>query len=473
MKEVIRGGLILSLLLLVVSVQAQPAAGRGHVGLALSAVKMVGGETDASMISPWAQLSLGYSVTGKIDLEVAGGYGWDRAFDDSRSFPIKYFKRLPGTIYRTFQYPIMAHVRYHLRNQEMVSPYFTLGTGLLIWNLRDVSGVDKWFWGAEFGQNVRETQTNLLIGLGAGVEWSITSQFGLDFSLRYQYLFDQDVDMTGYGDVNTGNIEFRTAIKWFFGGNADSDADGILNRMDACPKEPEDFDGYEDEDGCPDLDNDQDGIPDIHDKAPNAAEDVDGFEDADGVPDLDNDNDGIPDDRDAEPNVAEDIDGFEDEDGKPDPDNDQDGIPDDKDDCPNEPETVNGFEDEDGCPDEEPEVIISKEEGTVIQGVTFNTGSAELSLNAQSVLDAVFRTMEADPAMKMEVGGYTDSTGSLAVNMRLSQARADAVKAYLVKQGISPARITSRGYGPANPVATNSTPEGRAQNRRIEFIRTD
>ncbi|NQT24399.1 OmpA family protein [candidate division KSB1 bacterium] len=473
MKEVIRGGLILSLLFLVVVVQAQPAAGRGHVGLALSAVKMVGDESDASMISPWAQLSLGYAITDKIDLEVTGGFGWDRAFDTEESFPIKYFKRRPGSPYRTFQYPIMAHVRYHLRDQEMVSPYLTLGAGMLIWDLRDVSGVDKWFWGSRFGETVHDTQTNPLISLGAGLEWCITQQFGVDFSLRYQYLINQDVDMTGYGDVNTGNIEFRIAAKWFFGGSTDSDADGVLNRYDGCPKDPEDMDGFEDEDGCPDPDNDGDGIPDMHDKAPNAAEDVDGFEDADGVPDLDNDNDGIPDDRDAAPNIAEDIDGFEDEDGKPDPDNDQDGIPDEKDDCPNEPETVNGFEDDDGCPDEEMEVIISKEAGTVIQGVTFNTGSSELSLNAQSVLDGVFRTMEANPAMKMEVGGYSDSTGPLALNMRLSQARADAVKAYLVRQGINPTRIESKGYGPASPVATNSTAEGRAQNRRIEFIRTD
>jgi len=473
MKGIIRGGLILSLLFMTVVVQAQPTMGRGHVGLALSAVKMVWGDSDASMISPWAQLSLGYAITERVDLELTGGYGWDRPFDDDKSFPIKYLKRRPNNPYRTFLYPVMAHIRYHLKVGKTLSPYLALGGGVLIWDLRDVSGEDKWFWGSRFGTSIHDTQTSPLIGFGAGLDWSVTQKFGLDFSLRYQQLLGQDLDMTGYGDVNTGNIELRVAAKWFFGGNADSDADGILNSADGCPKEAEDIDGFEDEDGCPDLDNDGDGIPDDRDKAPNSAEDIDGFEDADGVPDLDNDNDGIPDERDADPNVAEDIDGFEDEDGKPDPDNDGDGIPDVKDDCPNEPETVNDFEDEDGCPDDDMEVIIQKETGTVIQGVTFKTGSTYLSLNAQNVLDGVVRTMENDPDMTLEVGGYTDSTGPLGVNMRLSQGRADEVKAYLVKKGISPARIMAKGYGPANPVATNNTPEGRAQNRRIEFRRTD
>jgi hypothetical protein len=98
----------------------------------------------------------------------------------------------------------------------------------------------------------------------------------------------------------------------------DHDHDGIPDDVDKCPDEPEDKDGFEDEDGCPDYDNDQDGIVDAKDKCPNVAEDRDGFEDEDGCPDLDNDHDGIPDRFDH---------------------------------CPNQPETINGIDDEDGCPD--------------------------------------------------------------------------------------------------------------------------
>ncbi|HKA90764.1 MAG TPA: thrombospondin type 3 repeat-containing protein [Haliangiales bacterium] len=132
---------------------------------------------------------------------------------------------------------------------------------------------------------------------------------------------------------------------------ADSDGDGIPDVRDRCPSEPEDRDGWQDADGCPDPDNDGDGIPDARDKCPNEAEDKDNFQDEDGCPDPDNDGDGIPDARDKCPLEPEDFDGFSDEDGCPDADNDNDGIPDDVDKCPNEPEDRDGWEDADGCPD--------------------------------------------------------------------------------------------------------------------------
>ena len=132
----------------------------------------------------------------------------------------------------------------------------------------------------------------------------------------------------------------------------DADQDGILDVYDACPEEAEDFDGFQDDDGCPDYDNDYDGIPDLEDNCPNDAEDYDGFEDSDGCPDPDNDQDRILDIHDECPDEAEDFDGFEDDDGCPDYDNDNDGIPDVDDECPNQPETFNGFEDQDGCPDQ-------------------------------------------------------------------------------------------------------------------------
>ena len=167
---------------------------------------------------------------------------------------------------------------------------------------------------------------------------------------------------------------------------SDRDHDGVPDNVDQCPDQPEDKDGFKDDDGCPDPDNDQDTIPDTQDKCPNQAEDFDQFQDADGCPDPDNDNDGIDDLHDACPNDAEDHkppkpndgcpasktdtdgdgipdsvdkcpndpedkDGFQDDDGCPDPDNDNDGIPDNFDHCPNDPEDMDGFEDEDGCPD--------------------------------------------------------------------------------------------------------------------------
>jgi len=166
----------------------------------------------------------------------------------------------------------------------------------------------------------------------------------------------------------------------------DSDGDGLSNARDKCPSEPEDFDGFEDHDGCPDLDNDGDRRPDKEDKCPNEAEDIDGFEDDDGCPELDNDGDTIkdlddkcPDDKedgkqpfpqdgcpadkrdsdgdglsdlvDSCPMDEEDTDGFEDWDGCPDADNDGDGVPDASDKCPLCREDKDGFQDDDGCPE--------------------------------------------------------------------------------------------------------------------------
>jgi large repetitive protein len=131
----------------------------------------------------------------------------------------------------------------------------------------------------------------------------------------------------------------------------DKDQDGICKEEDLCPHEAEDFDGFNDRDGCHDFDNDEDGVVDQKDECPNEKEDLDEFEDLDGCPDPDNDLDGMLDAQDQCPNEKEDIDAFEDDDGCPEPDNDQDGILDGDDLCVNQPELVNGINDIDGCPE--------------------------------------------------------------------------------------------------------------------------
>jgi outer membrane protein OmpA-like peptidoglycan-associated protein len=241
--------------------------------------------------------------------------------------------------------------------------------------------------------------------------------------------------------------------------------------VDGAPNEAEDKDGFEDEDGVPDPDNDGDGVLDLNDKAPNDPEDMDGFEDEDGVPDPDNDGDGIADANDKAPNDPEDMDGFEDEDGVPDPDNDGDGILDADDKCPNQPETVNGYDDEDGCPDVVPEVAIAAGAAVALDGITFASGSANLSSSSASTLDKVVRSLKANPSVTVEVRGYTDNTGSVAGNVALSQKRAEAVRQYLIDNGIESERVTAKGFGPENPIAPNDTRAGRAKNRRIEFFR--
>ncbi|HEX3695339.1 MAG TPA: OmpA family protein [Polyangia bacterium] len=215
------------------------------------------------------------------------------------------------------------------------------------------------------------------------------------------------------------------------------------------------------------VDSDNDGIPDNVDKCPNEPEDKDGFQDEDGCPDPDNDNDGVADVKDKCPNEAEDKDGFQDEDGCPDPDNDNDGIPDAKDKCPNEPETKNGYQDEDGCPDEVP-AAVAKFTG-VIKGINFKRNSADISPSSFPLLKKAVQVMKDYPTIIIEISGHTSDEGKRDFNMKLSKERADSVKAYLVSAGIADNRILTVGYGPDKPIADNKTKAGKGKNRRIEF----
>jgi outer membrane protein OmpA-like peptidoglycan-associated protein len=248
----------------------------------------------------------------------------------------------------------------------------------------------------------------------------------------------------------------------------DNDKDGVADATDRCPDLAEDFDSFEDADGCPDLDNDKDGLADAQDRCPNEPEDFDGVDDADGCPDVvqDSDNDGVSDDMDKCPLKAEDVDGFQDDDGCPDLDNDLDGILDADDQCPNEPETFNGYMDEDGCPDERP-----LEEKFVLLGVNFESGSAALTPDSYGLLDQVAKSLKAYPEVRIEILGHTDDVGNEQFNLDLSQRRAESVRQYLVNAGIAPSRIDAKGYGESMPIASNSTAAGRAENRRIEFKR--
>jgi len=216
-----------------------------------------------------------------------------------------------------------------------------------------------------------------------------------------------------------------------------------------------------------DKDTDGDGIPDSIDKCPNEPEDKDGFQDEDGCPDPDNDGDGILDKDDKCPNEPEDKDGFQDEDGCPDPDNDGDGIPDVNDKCPNEPETVNGYQDDDGCPDEVPAAL--KKFTGVIQGINFATGSAKITKDSYKVLDKAVQVLVDYPDVRMEIGGHTDNVGKDEYNKELSQKRAESVKEYLVGKGISADRLTAVGYGMEKPLTSNKTKADKAKNRRTEF----
>ena len=230
----------------------------------------------------------------------------------------------------------------------------------------------------------------------------------------------------------------------------DRDGDGIKDDVDRCIDVPEDFDGDEDEDGCPEPDKPKPRVP----SKPR---------------DGDRDGDGIPDSRDKCPDEREDFDGFEDEDGCPEPDNDNDGIPDTRDLCPNEPETFNNFQDEDGCPDRG-NVIVEDNKIIILKKIQFKRDSADILPESNEILDAVAGTMKDHPEfLLVEVGGHADERATERYNLQLTQARVDSVVTALVARGVDRARLHSVGYGEYCPEDLGHNEVAWEKNRRVEF----
>jgi OmpA-OmpF porin, OOP family len=294
----------------------------------------------------------------------------------------------------------------------------------------------------------------------------------------------------------------------------DRDGDGLKDDVDQCPDDPEDKDGFEDEDGCPELDNDRDGIPDDRDECPDDPEDKDGFEDEDGCPEgnkNDRDGDGILDDVDKCPDEPEDKDGFEDEDGCPDPDNDGDGILDVDDLCPNEAEDKDGFEDTDGCPEADNDtdrildaddacprrdgetrkqtaetyngvddtdgcpdrgrVVVTDTKIEILDKIYFEYDSDVIQNRSFGILDAIVATLQGNPDIQLvEIQGHTDERGSDAYNLDLSDRRAASVRRYLTEKGVNAGRLQSQGYGETQPISQGHSESAWAKNRRVEFL---
>ncbi len=241
----------------------------------------------------------------------------------------------------------------------------------------------------------------------------------------------------------------------------DRDGDGLKDNADKCPDEPEDKDGFEDEDGCPDLDNDKDGIVDVADKCPNEPEDKDGFEDEDGCPDLDNDKDGLLDADDKCPNVL----GPKENQGCPDTDRDKDGVVDRLDRCPDEPGVPPS-----GCP-EKKFVVVTAQKIELKRQIHFATNKARILPDSYELLDEVVDVLRKNPQIAMlHIEGHTDNRGRARKNIVLSKNRAQAVYDYLVGKGIEASRLQTQGFGQSCPIESNLTDEGREKNRRTDFF---
>lgn len=219
----------------------------------------------------------------------------------------------------------------------------------------------------------------------------------------------------------------------------DTDGDGVPDLLDQCPNTPKGT--PVDETGCP-LDSDGDGVPDHLDQCPDTKQGVE--VNAKGCP-IDSDGDGIPDEIDECPDspagakvMADGCALFGD--------------------CrkPRPGEAV----DENGC---------SLDRGFLLKGVKFEFDSEQLTAEAKRILNDVAEVLAAYPDVDVDVEGHTDQVGGDAYNLGLSERRANTVKRYLIGKDIEAARMTPVGYGRSQPIADNSTEEGREENRRVEL----
>lgn len=470
------------LLLVAATASANDLSQKWGFGANFGEMKLIGGDHDYSNVDQNFGLWLRHGLTPRWSFEAAFKYGFVRpgsafpgedaglTFDSTHAF---YTTMLHGTL----------GARYHFAPERRFSPYMGFHMGFLDWKVRDENGNtdvgnfpdgDAVYGFADTGRANYLDSSNVTAGVSLGTELFFSDAMSLDLGARYSFLVDNDMDNIGMSapwgadnvDANNGLLEAYLGLTVYFGGDNDKDDDGILNKYDQCPGVAEDMDGYQDDDGCPDLDNDHDGLNDDCDKCPDQPEDMDGFQDDDGCPEMDNDGDGIIDAKDNCPDQAEDMDGFQDSDGCPDPDNDNDGVLDAQDQCPGTPAGVEV--DANGCP-----VVAELKAALVLEGVNFASSKAELKPESFAILDKVVDSLLAWPEVTIEIQGHTDNTGSAAFNRKLSQARAESVMAYLQMKGISASRMTAVGYGEDMPMTTNETKAGRAMNRRVELVRTD
>jgi len=407
--------------------------------------------------------------------------------------------------WKNLQY-IWEGALYHFLNpeNEKYTTYVYGGVGLAFWKWQETFETDTATvtrvvrWPAKKGSGADSVQVQdqeLTLVLGAGVEYYLAENLGVNLGARFRYFtrvftgFTDDEDIVGTNedqnelDLPRASPEIYLGLAYYFGKPKDTDEDGIPDKLDNCPDTP--LGALVDENGCP-LDSDEDGIYDgldnCGDTPKGATVDVNGCPsdaDGDGVFDgldkcaetpsgwpvdaagcpLDDDKDGVPNPVDQEADTP--AGAVVDENGTG-IDSDKDGVYDGIDKCA---DTYAGIPvDRDGCP------LIEPIEPKIVLHPAYAPGGVGLDDETKIRLDELAGRLIAYREVRIEIRGYTDSWGTSEGNRYISQRRADVIKRYMVAKGVSEERIEAKGYGATDFIADNKTDEGRAQNRRIEIV---
>jgi len=383
------------------------------------------------------QISIGRNITNTLSLEGLLGYSIISGYCE------------PGNCWPDQKHlDISANLLAYYDRDSAFTPYLMVGFGYL--------GVDAED-GPQFVGNTG-TDNNPSGSVGLGFKWRMGQS---DFSLRGEHRLRVAFDTDNLTDQLT-----TLGVQYNFGGpnrnlgiratdiKTDTDGDGVLDIWDECPNTKPGIEVTSR--GCElkniDTDGDGDHVFDIVDDCPNTPPGI--AVDARGCS-LDSDMDGVTSDKDRCPSsrAGADVDIYGCEN-----DSDSDGVLDHHDKCPNT--RAGARTDVNGC---EINDIIS------LPGVNFETGRDTLLQGTEYLLQTAADTLKKHPDLLIEVAGHSDDVGDASLNIGLSMRRAQTVRNYLIGYGVDQSRLTHKGYGEAQPIADNSTANGRATNRRVEL----
>ena len=393
------------------------------IGFSVNGVDFSASVPKAGKLDPGFSVMYWKGITDHVDFSVR----YNGLFTD-------YTKSATVTNSYTNEFEGSLHARL-LTDDHLLNPFLSAGLGIGSY------GKNVWAGYAPLGVGIQLNMFNEgYLFLQANYRTSF-SKTKLDNNMFYSLGFTQS--------INAGKAKEKVLPPAPIAVVTDRDNDGVPDSTDACP----DVAGLVALKGCPDTDGD--GIADKDDKCPTVA----GLAKYQGCPIPDTDGDGINDELDKCPTVA----GTAKYQGCPIPDTDGDGVNDEEDKCPKEVGPASNF----GCPVIAAEII--NKINVDAKNLFFATGSSKLLAKSNASLNNVISILNEHPSYKVDIAGHTDNTGKIEKNQLLSEARANAVKTYLVKKGVDETRLVSAGFGQEKPLADNKTSKGRAKNRRVEM----
>ena len=411
-----------------------------------------------------------FDIAKGLQGEIGGGYGRYQGKDFADDYNVAKAKYVTDII------PIDFRLLISLKETEKWNPYVFIGGGGLHYDLKSYDRPN-----AHDFQNppvaVEEEGWTAMVPAGLGTKIKLTETILLEVQASFTYTFTENLNF--YKTPETPNDAYvGLGLGLTFQGDrgtSDDDMDGLMKKEEKLlgtdPKNPDtDGDGLKDGEEVTKYktdplkaDTDGDGLNDGDEVLKYKTDPLKADTDSDGLSDYaelitnktdplkaDTDGDGLKD--------GEEITNFKTDPLKKDTDG---GTVDDGVEVKRGTNPLNADDD-----------VVKVGVPMILEGVTFATGKADITPESAIILEQSLKTMNIYPEIEVEIGGHTDNVGKKSSNVKLSQKRADSVKDWLVSKGVDPKRISTKGYGPDQPIVPNDTPENKRKNRRIEFKRT-